>query len=95
MLAGSSVPGHDKDAVKGNVISRSGNDLIVRGGTVILSDASRSFFRDDITVTVGPNTVVYKTHQSDRAMGAPDRLLDISAVSVGQAVTIRGTVTAK
>ena len=94
VLAGSSVPGHDKDAVKGNVISRSGNDLIVRGGTVILSDASRSFFRDDITVTVGPNTVVYKTHQSDRAMGAPDRLLDISAVSVGQAVTIRGTVTA-
>jgi hypothetical protein len=94
VLAGSSVPGHAKDAVKGNVISRSGNDLIVRGGTVILSDANRSFFRDDVTVTVGPDTVVYKTHQSDRAMGAPDRLLNISAISVGQAVTIRGTVTA-
>lgn len=94
VLAGSSVPGHDKDAVKGNVISRNENDLVVRGGTVILSDATRSFFRDDVTVTVGPETIVYKTHQSDRPMGAPDRLLDISAISVGQAVTIRGTVTA-
>lgn len=94
VLAGSSVPGHDKDAVKGNVISRNGNDLIVRGGTVILSDATRSFFRDDVTVTVGPETIVYKTHQSDRAMGAADRLLGIGAISVGQAVTIRGTVTA-
>jgi hypothetical protein len=94
VLAGSSVPGHDKDAVKGNVISRNGNDLIVRGGTIILSDAARSFFRDDVTVTVGPDTIVYKTHHSDRPMGAPDRLLDISAISVGQAVTIRGVVTA-
>ena len=94
VLAGSSVPGIDKDAVKGNVISRSGNDLIVRGGTVILTDATRSFFRDDITVTVGPNTIVYKTRQSDRPMAAPDRLLDIDAISVGQAVTIRGVVTA-
>ena len=94
VLAGSSVPGRDKDAVKGNVISRNGNDMIVRGGTVILTDASRSFFRDDVTVTVGPNTIVYKTHHSDRPMAAPDRLLDISAISVGQAVTIRGVVTA-
>jgi len=94
VLAGSSVPGQEKDAVKGNVISRNGNDLIVRGGTIILTDATRSFFRDDVTVTVGPETVVYKTHMSDRPMGAPDRLLDINAISVGQAVTIRGTVVA-
>jgi hypothetical protein len=94
VLAGSSVPGHEKDAVKGNVISRNGNVLVVRGGTVILSDAARSFFRDDVTVTVGPATKVYKTHYSDRPMAAPDRLLNISAISVGQAVTIRGVVTA-
>lgn len=94
VLAGSSVPGQDKDAVKGNVISRNGNDLVVRGGTVILTDATRAFFRDDVTVTVGPETIVYKTHHSDRPMGAPDRLLGINAISVGQAVTIRGTVTA-
>jgi len=97
VLAGSSVPGNGKDAVKGNVISRMDNDFIVRGGTVILSDtnnAVRSFFRDDVTVTVGPNTVVYKTTDSDRLLGAPVRLLDISAISIGQAVTVRGKVTA-
>ena len=97
VLAGSSVPGNGKDAVKGSVISRVDNDLIVRGGTVILSDSTdvaRSFFRDDVTVTVGPNTIVYKTINSDRPMGMPVRLLDISAISIGQAVTVRGTVTA-
>ena len=94
VLAGSSVPGHGMDAVKGNVISRNGDDMVVRGGTVILTDATRSFFRDDVTVTVGPNTKVFKTIRSDRAIGMPDRLLDNSAISVGQAVTIRGVVTA-
>ena len=95
VLAGDSVPGNGRDAVKGNVISRFDNELTVRGGTVILSDAtgtSRSFFRDDVTVTVGPDTLVYKTVDSDRPLGAPVRLLDIGAISVGQAVTIRGTV---
>ena len=52
VLAGSSVPGEGKDAVKGNVISRNGDDMVVRGGTVILTDATRSFFRYDVTVTV-------------------------------------------
>jgi hypothetical protein len=97
VLAGSSVPGNGMDAVKGSVISRADNELVVRGGTVILSDSTdtaRSFFRDDVTVTVGPNTVVYKTTNTDRPLGMPVRLLDIGAISVGQAVTIRGTVTA-
>lgn len=85
VLAGSSFPGQDTDAVKGNVIARNGNDIVVRGGTVILRD-TRAFFRDDITVTVGPDTKVYKTTH--------DGMLDISAISVGQAVTIRGEVTA-
>ncbi len=97
VLAGTSVPGNGKDAVKGNVISRMDNELVVRGGTVILSDAANdrpSFFRDDVTVTVGPNTRVYKVYRTDRPLGMPDRLLDISAISVGQRVTIRGEVTA-
>jgi len=94
VLAGSSVPGNGQDAVKGNVISRFGDDFIVRGGTVILSDADRAFFRDDVTVTVGPDTVVYKSYRSDRPLGMPVRLLDTDAISIGQAVTIRGTVTA-
>ncbi len=85
VLAGSSVPGSDTDAVKGNVIARNGNELVVRGGTVLLHD-TRAFFRDDVTVTIGPDTRAYKTRQ--------DGLLDNSAISVGQPVTIRGNVTA-
>ena len=86
VLAGSSVPGSDSDAVKGNVISRSGNEFVVRGGTVILND-ERAFFRDDITVTVGPDTKVFKTTFDGELM--------IDAISVGQNVTIRGEVTAR
>ena len=94
VLAGSSVPGDRKDAARGTVTARSGNELEVRGGTVILTDATtRAFFRDDITVTVGPDTIVYKTTVTDRPLGILDRLLDISAISPGQVVTVRGTVT--
>ena len=84
VLADSSVPGSGIDAVKGNVIARNGNELVVRGGTVILDD-ERAFFRDDITVTVGPDTKVFKT--------TFDGQLTIDAISVGQNVTIRGDVT--
>jgi len=95
VLGGSSVPGNGTDAARGHVIARMDNELVVRGGTVILSDATGSFFRDDVTVTVGPNTKVYKTYRFDRPLLAiADRLLDISAISVGQKVTVRGTVTA-
>lgn len=86
VLAGASVPGSDRDAVKGNVIARSGNELVVRGGTVILSDATHSFYRDDVTVTIGPDTKIFKRSH--------DGLLDVNAISIGQRVTIRGTVTA-
>ena len=92
VLAGSSVPGNGLDAVKGNVISRSGDTFTVRGGTVVLSDSDRAFFRDDVTVTVGPDTVVYKSLNTDRPLGMPVRLLDNAAISIGQAVTVRGAV---
>jgi hypothetical protein len=95
ILGGSSVPGNGTDAARGHVIARMDNELVVRGGTIILSDAASSFFRDDVTVTVGPNTKVYKTYKFNRPLLAiADRLLDISAISVGQKVTVRGTVTA-
>ncbi len=95
ILGGNSVPGNGTDAARGHVIARMDNELVVRGGTIILSDAASSFFRDDVTVTVGPNTKVYKTYKFDRPLLAiADRLLDISAISVGQKVTVRGTVTA-
>jgi len=82
VLAGSSVPGIDRDAVVGNVIARDGNFLTVRGATFVPSDR-RAHFHDDIVVEIGPNTKVFKDG---------DRLSDLSidAISIGQRVTIRG-----
>jgi len=77
VLAGSSVPGIDRDAVIGNVIAREGNFLTVRGATFVPHDR-RAHFHDDIVVQVGPNTKVFKDadRQSD---------LSIDAISIGSA----------
>ena len=83
VLAGSSVPGIDRDAVVGNIIKREGNFLTVRGATIIPSDR-RAHFHDDVVVEVGPDTKVFRDghRQSD---------LGIDAISIGQRVTIRGS----
>ncbi len=86
VLAGSSVPGTDRDAVRGNVIARSGNELTVRGATIIRPGLD-AYFHDDVLVKIGPDTKVFKT-------GHPNTGLDIGAISVGQRVTIFGEVTA-
>jgi hypothetical protein len=86
VLAGRSVPGFDRDGVTGNVIARSGNELLVRGATVIRPGLA-AYFRDDVTVTIGPDTKVFKD-------GRPHAGLDISAISIGQRVTILGEVVA-
>ncbi len=84
VLAGSSVPGIDRDAVKGNVIARSGNFLTIRGATIIASDR-RAHFHDDVVVEIGPETRVFKDgHRADD--------LSIDAISVGQKVTIRANI---
>ncbi len=82
VLAGSSVPGVDRDAVIGNIIARDGNFLTVRGATIIPSDR-RAHFHDDVVVEVGPETRVFKDG---------DRVTDhsIDSLSIGQRVTIRG-----
>ena len=84
VLAGSSVPGIDKDAVIGNVISRDGDFFTVRGATIIAADR-RAHFHDDVVVEVGPDTKVFKDG---------DRISDlvIAAISIGQRVTVRGTL---
>ena len=86
VLAGSSVPGHEKDAVVGNVIKRDGNFLTIRGATIIQHDAAtdrRAHFHDDVVVEVGPNTKVFRD-------GHRVSDLTIDAISVGQRITIRG-----
>ena len=86
VLAGSSVPGSDLDAVIGNIIKRDGNFLTVRGATIIPRVAAtdrRVHFHDDVVVEVGPDTKVFKDGHR-----MPD--LSIDALSIGQRVTIRG-----
>jgi len=82
VLAGSSVPGIDRDAIAGNVIKREGNFLTIRGATIIPHDR-RAHFHDDVLVELGPNTKVFK--DGDRVSD-----LSIDAISIGQRVTIRG-----
>jgi hypothetical protein len=86
VLAGSSVPGSDRDAVVGNIIKRDGNFLTVRGATIIPRAAAtdrHAHYHDDVIVEVGPETKVFKDgyRRSD---------LSIAALSIGQRVTIRG-----
>ncbi len=83
VVAGSSVPGIDRDAVIGSVIRRDGNFLTVRGATIVPFDR-RVHFHDDVVVEVGPDTRVFKD-------GDRNAELTISDISVGQRVTIRGT----
>lgn len=85
VLAGSSVPGTDRDAVLGNVIARDGNQLVIRGATIVRPD-SDARFHDDVIVTVGPDTRVLKA-------GHPDAALDISDISIGQRLQVRGDIT--
>jgi hypothetical protein len=85
-LAGSSVPGHDADAVVGNIIKRDGNFLTIRGATIIPRDTAtdrRAHFHDNVVVEVGADTKVFKDgHRSSD--------LSIEALSIGQRVSIRG-----
>lgn len=86
VLAGDSVPGARFDVVRGNVIARSGDTLTVRGGTVIFRDDTVRFLRGDITVLIGPDTIV------TRDFGGRN-LLRPGAISVGQRVHAFGDVT--
>jgi hypothetical protein len=83
VLAGDSVPGVDFDVVIGNVIARDGNELIVRGATVIRTDDSVTFVRGDILVQIGSGTAVTQDGGSDTA-------LDTDAISVGQRIQAFG-----
>ncbi len=87
VLAGDSVPGPRFDVVRGNVIAREGDTLTVRGGTVIRRDDSVRYLRGDITVLIGPDTLVTRD-------GGGRNLLRPGAISVGQRINAFGKVTA-
>jgi len=81
--AGTSVEGTHADALGGTVIARSGNELTVRGATLIRSSGSVAFMRADSLLKVGSGTTVTKD-------GAPGAALGSTALSVGQHVEAFG-----
>lgn len=83
VYAGSSVPGGDKDAVEGSVIARDGNQLTVRGTTLLRANGHVRFNKE-IVVTIGRDTQVRKQLSTDT--------FDIGAISVGQRLRIFGDI---
>ncbi len=84
VLAGDSVPGHDYDAVIGNVVARENDTLMVRGATIVPKSGS-VVFNDNVEVTIGRDTIVTKA-------GRPRDDIDTDDISVGQRVRILGTI---
>jgi hypothetical protein len=87
VYAGSSVPGGTMDVVKGNVISRQGDVLTVKGATLIRGESS-VIFNNEVTVYIGDHTLVTR-QLSDEPMGTYGK----DDISVGQRVVIFGTLT--
>jgi hypothetical protein len=84
--AGTSVTAPQFDALRGNVIAREGDELTVRGVTVIRRDGSVKFLRGDATVLVGPETRVTQDGHRGDDLGA-------GAISVGQRINAFGDAT--
>jgi hypothetical protein len=82
--AGTSVPGAGIDTVMGEVLSRSGDVLTVRGGNVVRDSDGARFARGTVKVTIGPNTKVVKGGSSPATMAAP------GDISVGQSIEAFG-----
>jgi hypothetical protein len=83
VYAGSSVAGGNLDAVKGNVIARSGDLLTVRGATLMRADGS-VIFRDTINIQLDAQTVVSKQLSTETH--------EIGEISVGQKVMVFGSL---
>ncbi len=87
VFAGTSVPGAGVDTVIGDVISRSGDVLTVRGATVMRSGDGPHFARGNVQVTVGAGTKVVKGGT------LPGTVVDSAAISVGQSIWAYGSAT--
>ncbi|MFK8015496.1 MAG: DUF4382 domain-containing protein [Gammaproteobacteria bacterium] len=82
VLAGSSVPFGSEDIATGSVIARSGNELTLRGVTLVREDMLVTF-NDTLSVTVSDATVL-------RQQGSPLTTLTPADISVGQRLTVLG-----
>jgi hypothetical protein len=83
VVAGSSVPWADADALQGVVVARSDDTLTVAGARV-LRDGEPERWRETWTLRLGPDTVV-------SAPGIPAAELGPERVSVGQRVIASGS----
>ncbi len=80
---GASVPGGALDVVNGNVTRREGDLLTVQGATLIRAGGSM-VFNDQVTVPLGEDTIVRKQFSNLEQ--------DIGDISVGQHITVAGTL---
>jgi len=83
VYAGSSVPGGALDVVTGNVVSRLGNQLTVRGATLIRAQGS-VVFNDEVIIQIGDNTTVTRQLSIDP--------FGINDISVGQRIMVFGEI---
>jgi hypothetical protein len=84
VYAGSSVPGGTLDVITGNVIRRSGNQLTVRGATLIRASGS-VVFNDEVNILLDQlerDTTVSRQLSTD--------LYDSQDISVGQRIMVFG-----
>ena len=81
------MPGAGVDTVIGEVISRAGDVLTVRGGNVIRDSDGAHFARGNVRVTIGTNTKVVKGGTSPATMAAPED------ISVRQSIEAFGAAT--
>jgi hypothetical protein len=83
VYAGSSVPGGTLDVIIGNVVSRSGLQLTVKGATLIRAAGSVAF-NDELNVLLSGDTSVGRQLSKDQ--------FSISDISVGQRITVFGVL---
>lgn len=86
VYAGTSVPGGGMDVVTGNVISRVGNSLIIKGAYLFREDDT-VIFNDSVTVLIGENTQVLRQLSKENYV--------IGDISVGQRIRAFGTLADK
>ena len=87
VLAGNSVPGGERDVVRGSIIARSGDILTVRGA-VLIRDEREIVLRKNIKVLLSEGTRVTKQGHHADVMDP----LNKDDLSVGQRVTVFGRV---
>jgi hypothetical protein len=81
VYAGSSVPGGTLDVVTGNIVSRSENQLTVKGATLVRAGGS-VVFNDEVIIQIGPATTVNRQLSKDSFSTAD--------ISVGQRIMVFG-----